>query len=181
MTDALTGHTDYPGDIAGVARQQGAATVASCTVLTIPAPPSLNKLFKTNRGGQTRSKSLEYKNWLAEVSWQLREQLAQPGCDRVPGRVVVVVAVERVNMLADCDNFLKGVLNALVKQRAIDDDRFVTSATVVWAPMGNRQRQKARVLIVPATSSINFTFHPSPDGATGGWFINAPEGEDSGY
>lgn len=165
-----------PGAVsASGVRQQGGASAPPCTTLTIPAPPSVNKLFKNNRIGGGRSMTLDYKNWLAEVAWQIREQLAQPGCDRVPGRVVVIVAVERVNLLADCDNYLKGVLDALVKQRAIDDDRFVTSATVVWAPMGNRQRQKARILIVPATQSLTFNFHPSPDGATGGWFIDAPE------
>lgn len=165
-----------PGAVSvpGVRQRAGAKAPVSITTLTIPAPPSVNKLFKTLPGGR-RAKTREYKQWLAEVAWQIREQLAQPGCDRVPGRVIVIVAVERVNLLADCDNYLKGVLDALVKQRAIDDDRFVTSATVVWAPMGNRQRQKARVLIVPATQPLTFNFHPSEDGATGGWFIDAPE------
>lgn len=172
---ALLGEQD-PGAVSvpGV-RQRAGAQAPVCTTLTIPAPPSVNKLFKNNRVGAGRSKTLDYKNWLAEVSWRIREQLAQPGCDRVPGRVVIVVAVERVNLMADCDNYLKGILDALVKQRAIDDDRFVTSATVVWAPMGNRQRQKARILIVSALQPLNFNFHPSPDGATGGWFLDAPD------
>lgn len=175
---ALMGSQDsVAGHRLGVRQQAGgAAAVPACTTLTIPAPPSVNKLFKTLRGGG-RAKTRDYKNWLAECGWLIREQMALEGCDRVPGRVLVVITVERTNLLADCDNLTKATLDLLVAQKVIDDDRFVTATAIAWGPMGNRQRPKARIAIMPA-HPITMTFHPSPDGATGGWFIDAPEGEE---
>ena len=159
-------------------RQRAGASAPVCTTLTIPAPPSVNKLFKTLPGNR-RAKTRDYTNWLNECGWLVREQLTAEGCDPVPGRVVVLISVERTNMLADCDNLTKATLDLLVKMKVIDDDRFVTATAITWAPMGNRQRPKARIAIMPAVAH-RLNFHPHTDGATGGWFIDAPEGEDCG-
>jgi len=168
---ALMGDQD-PGAVSvpGV-RQRAGAQAPVCTTLTIPAPPSVNKLFANRRGG--RFKTPEYKHWLAECGWLIREQLTSVGCDPVPGRVVVLITVERTNLLADCDNLTKATLDLLVKMKVIDDDRFVTATAITWGPMGNRQRPKARIAIMPAVAHT-LNFHPSPDGATGGWFLDAP-------
>lgn len=153
-------------------RQQAGAKAPVCTTLTIPAPPSVNKLFKTLPDGR-RAKTRDYKQWLDECGWLVREQLTQPGCDPVRGRVVIIITVERTNLLADCDNLTKATQDLLVKMKVIDDDRFVTGTAIVWGPMGNRQRPKARIAIMPAVAHT-LHFHPSPDGATGGWFLDAP-------
>lgn len=158
----------------GVRQRVGAASCAAptCTTLTIPAPPSVNGLFANRAKG--RFKTPAYKAWLDEAGWMIREQLP----DRVPGRVVVVIGVERASLMADIDNRCKAVLDLLVACKVIDDDRWVTGIALAWMPQGRRRTPQCRILIMPA-EPLSLNFHPSPDGATGGWFIDAPnEGED---
>lgn len=178
---ALMGSQD-PGAVSvpGVRQQVGAPGVAvlTCTTLTIPAPPSVNKLFKSlmPRGGKPggRAKTTEYKSWLKEAGWMVREQLACVGCDAVPGRVVITISVERESLLADIDNRCKAILDLLVEAKVIEDDRWVVGLAASWAPRGNARVPRARIAIMPAVAHT-LDFHPSADGATGGWFINAPQ------
>ena len=149
-------------------RQRAGAKAPVCTTLTIPAPPSVNKLFK-NLPGRGRAKTKDYKSWLAEAGWMVREQMV----DAVPGRVVVTISVERDNLLADIDNRCKAVLDLLVECKVIEDDRWVVGLAACWAPRGNARVPRARIAIMPATAHT-LDFHPSADGATGGWFISAP-------
>lgn len=173
---ALMGTQD-PGAVSvpGVRQQVGASGVAvpTCTTLTIPAPPSVNKLFKSlmPRGGKPggRAKTTEYKSWLAEAGWMVREQMA----DRVPGRIIVTISVERESLSADIDNRCKAILDLLVATKIIDDDKWVVGLAASWAPRGNARVPRARIAIMPAVAHT-LNFHPSPDGATGGWFLDAP-------
>lgn len=164
-------------------RQRAGASAPVCTTLTIPAPPSVNKLFKSlmPRGGKPggRAKTKDYKDWLKEAGWMVREQLACVGCDPIAGRVVVTISVERESLLADIDNRCKAILDLLVESKAIEDDRWVVGLAACWAPRGNARVPRARIAIMPATAHT-LDFHPSPDGATGGWFINAPGEEPDG-
>lgn len=164
-----------PGAVsASGVRQQGGASAPPCTTLTIPAPPSVNKLFKNlmPRGGKPggRAKTRDYKNWIAEATWLIREQLP----DAVPGRVIVTISVERESLLADIDNRCKAILDLLVASKVIDDDRFVVGLAASWAPRGNARVPRARIAIMSAADHT-LNFHLSDDGATGGWFIDAPE------
>jgi crossover junction endodeoxyribonuclease RusA len=154
-------------------RQRAGAQAPVCTTLTIPAPPSVNNLFSNSVRG--RFKTPKYKAWLQEAGWRLREQTP----DRVPGRVVVMIGVERTNLRADLDNQAKAVLDLLTAHHVIDDDRFITGLVLAWMPQGNHREPIARVMIRPA-EPITLNIHPHADGATGGWFIDAPEGEDCG-
>ena len=43
-----------------------------------------------------------------------------------------------------------------------------------WMPQGNHRTPRARLMVRPA-DPMTLNFHPSPDGATGGWFLDAPE------
>lgn len=149
-------------------RQYAGASAPVCTTLTIPVPPSVNKLFANRAGG--RFKTREYKDWLSEAAWMIREQLPDP----VPGRIVVLISAERESLSADIDNRVKAILDLLVKSKVIDDDRFVTGVAVSWAPRGRGRTARARIAIMPAVAH-RLEFHPSEDGATGGWFLNAPE------
>ena len=55
--------------------------------------------------------------------------------------------------------------------------RFVTGLVMAWMPQGNHREPIARVMIRPA-EPVTLNFHPTQDGATGGWFIDAPEGDE---
>jgi Holliday junction resolvase RusA-like endonuclease len=163
------------GRVPVVARQQvGAAPpVPACTTLTLPVPPSVNNLFSNSVRGRFRTP--KYKAWLAEAGWKLREQLPDP----IMGRVVIIIGVERSNLRADLDNMTKALLDLLTWHKVIEDDRFVTGLVMAWMPQGKRREPIARVMIRPA-DPVTLNFYPAPDGATGGWFIDAPEGEDIG-
>jgi len=159
--------------VSGVRQQAGVPPGASaCTTLTIPAPPSVNNLFSNSVRG--RFKTPAYKAWLAEAGWTVREQMTRDGCDRVPGRVVIVMGVERASLRADLDNTAKAAIDLLVLHKVIDDDRFVTGLVLAWMPQGNHRTPRARIMVRPA-DPMTLNFHPSPDGATGGWFLDAPE------
>lgn len=176
--DAL--HTNTGADFRPGVRQQGAVPAASCTTLTIPAPPSVNELFANGKPGKTgRFKTPKYKAWLSEAGWMIREQMLSEGNAPIMGRIVVILGVERLSLAADIDNRAKAVLDLLVAQKVIEDDRYVTGIVLAWMPQGTRRTPLARIMIRPA-EPLTLNFHPAPDGATGGWFIDAPEGEDSG-
>lgn len=181
ITEAVVADHDALQQIHGrspaVARQQvGVAQNApACTTLTIPAPPSVNNLFSNSVRG--RFKTPKYKAWLAEAGWRIREQMTAEDCNRVPGHVVIVMGVERSSLRADLDNTCKAAVDLLVAQHVIDDDRFVTGLVLAWMPQGKHREPIARVMIRPA-EPVTLNFHPAPDGATGGWFIDAPENEE---
>lgn len=159
-------------------RQRGAASAAPCTTLTIPAPPSVNELFANGKPGKTgRFKTPKYKNWLSEAGWMIREQMLSEDNAPIMGRVVVILGVERLSLASDIDNRAKAVLDLLVAQKVIEDDRYVTGMVLAWMPQGNHRIPQARVMIRPA-EPLTLNFHPTPDGATGGWFIDAPGEED---
>lgn len=179
-------HPDTEGLRALGVRQQGAALLAPCTTLTIPAPPSVNELFANAKPSKTggparagRFKTPKYKNWLSEAGWMVREQMLRDDNTPMAGRVIVILGVERLSLAADIDNRCKAILDLLVAQRVIEDDRFVTGVVLAWMPQGNHRTPLARIMIRPA-EPLTLNFHPAPDGATGGWFIDAPGEEDDG-
>ncbi|KAB2656292.1 RusA family crossover junction endodeoxyribonuclease [Brucella tritici] len=142
---------------------------------TMPTPPSANHLFK-NVKGVGRVKSAHYDEFIRMGVAAIRRQ----GVKHVPGHVLAIIGVERMSARADIDNRLKATLDAIVKAEVIEDDRFVTGIALVWLPKANGL---SHVSILPV-QTLDLTFHPSQDGASGGWFINAPSltgDNDDGY
>lgn len=176
-----TVNQDSGCDIALGMRQQGGVSALPCTTLTLPMPPSVNNLFKTLPGGG-RGKTRDYKKWTLEAAVELK--LQKPA--RVPGRVLITIACERESEASDIDNRIKALLDLLVQpglkreDRAhgvIDDDRYVTGLAISWAPRGRGRAPRARVAIMPV-AEVTAVFHPTADGATGGWFLDALHGEE---
>lgn len=152
------------------AGEGGALPVPSSVTLTLPVPPSVNKMFKniySKRGGRADSKA--YVDWKGHASWMLRSQHPP----HIDGRVLAVVSVERGNAHADIDNRIKALFDVIVREGVIDDDSLITGFCVAWAPKADLL---ARIMLVPV-GTYDFTFHPAADGATGGWFLNAPPPE----
>lgn len=96
------------------------------TVLEIPIPPSTNNMF-VNVKGRGRVKSTEYRKWRDAAGWFIQSQ-PHP---KVPGKVNITIEVRRGR--GDIDNRVKPVLDLLVLNRLIDDDRHVESVTARWA------------------------------------------------
>jgi Holliday junction resolvase RusA-like endonuclease len=143
------------------------------TFITIPAPPSTNALF-FNVKGRGRAKSVAYKAWIDEAGWKLKAQ--SPAA--VPGRVVVVIGIERDNSLSDIDNRSKALLDLLVAHKIIKDDRYVTALAMAWAAKADGL---ARIAVLPA-HDLTLNLITAADGGSGGWFIKPPnEQEPANY
>lgn len=178
MTAALTLSDATP---ASEVRQQTGATPPAPVCISLPVPPSLNNAF-ANVPGKGRIKSKAYTRWIDEAAVEFRAQSP----DAVPGRVIVSVCFERDNLQADVDNRVKPLLDFLVqpgrtKKARVDgviaDDKLITAHLVCWSPRSTAHTARARIAIWPV-GPLTARFHPSPDGATGGWFTDAPSEEE---
>ncbi len=138
------------------------------TFITIPSPPSVNALYR-NLPGRGRVKTGVYKDWAGHAGWTLKSQNPAP----VPGRVVIVIGIERRNGAADIDNRAKAILDLLVAHKVIKNDNLVTAIAMAWAAKGT---DLARVAVMPATD-LTLDLLLATDGASGGWFLKAPEQE----
>lgn len=123
--------------------------------------------------GVGRCRTKLYDDWIHEAGWRLRAQRPQ----KVPGRVMLLLAVERSWDTADIDNRVKALIDLLVKHDVIDDDSNVVGFAAAWAP---KRDDDARLLIFPA-QSCTVQFQLTADGAHGGWFLlteaSQPEGD----
>jgi Holliday junction resolvase RusA-like endonuclease len=111
-------------------------------VLTLPYPISVNAMFGQAPGRQ-RFLTKEYADWRERATAALHRQ--KPG--RLTGPVILTLTVEDRGR-SDIDNLNKGVLDLLVKERVIEDDRrqIVRSVCTSWGSSGN---DGVRVEITP--------------------------------
>lgn len=133
---------------------------------TMPTPPSANHLFK-NVKGVGRVKASHYDDFIRMGVAAIRRQ----GVEAIPGRVIVIASVERMSDQADIDNRMKAMLDAIVKAKIIDDDRFVTWLPINWLPAANGLSHIAIYPVQPMT----LEFYPSQDGASGAVIVRAPQ------
>ena len=80
-------------------------------------PPSLNNAYVTI--GRKRIKSRRYRKWLAQSGWEILSQRA--GCVGGPWAIDIALPA---NLRGDPDNRIKGILDVLVRQGVVDDDKF---------------------------------------------------------
>lgn len=139
--------------------------------LYVPMPPSVNRIWRRGTNGNMH-RSAEYRDWLGHAGWVLRSQRPR----RVAGRVVILVAIERVDKRADIDNRVKALFDLLQQEKIIRDDKLIVGFAASWAPAASGL---ARLLIIPA-ADVSVAFKLASDGATGGWFIGANEDLDDG-
>lgn len=144
---------------------EGASHPSPAVTFTIPTPPSANHLFR-NVKGVGRVKAKHYDDFIRMAVTAIRRQAVT----RVSGRVVAIFGVERMSDRADIDNRLKAMLDAIVEAKIIEDDRFVTAIAISWLPSANGM---SHVRLLPV-QRLDVTFHPSQNGASGGWFDSAP-------
>lgn len=144
----------------------GCVGPATVTVVHVPVPPSVNKLFR-NVPGKGRAKTREYRDWQAVARRELRRQ--KPTF--FDGKVVILITVERHDKSSDIDNRVKALLDAL-KGIVIVDDKHVVAFATCWAP---KDIGVARIAVMPACD-LGLTFRLHADGGSGGWFLNPPNG-----
>lgn len=148
--------------------RQGCGAQEAITFITIPVPPSVNALYR-NVAGRGRVKTAAYKDWAGHAGWVLKSQHPEP----VPGRVVIVLGIERASAASDIDNRIKAIFDLLVAHKIIRNDNLVTAFATAWAPKGCGQ---ARVAVLPA-HDLTLQLLVAADAATGGWFIKPPHQE----
>lgn len=135
---------------------------------TMPTPPSANHLFK-NVKGVGRVKTKHYDDFVRMGVADIRRQ--QVG--HIDGRIIAVIGVERMSGSADIDNRLKAMMDTIVEAEVIEDDSLVTAIAITWLPKANGL---SWVRLLPV-QKLDLTFYPSHDGASGGFFPNAPSTE----
>lgn len=98
-------------------------------VLTLPFPPSMNRLWRVPAGGGKPYRSDRYRTWIRAAGNELKAQ--RPG--RVAGPFAIVVEIGRPDRRKrDADNALKAVLDLLEAHRVIDNDSLQRRTTVQW-------------------------------------------------
>lgn len=107
------------------------------TTIFLPRPPSLNNIY-VNVHKRGRVKTEEYRTWLRAASNDIAAQKPL----KVPGEVEITVAIGPRR--GDLDNRIKPILDCLVVNGVIDDDKNVTAITARWAT-----EDGARVTITP--------------------------------
>ncbi len=98
--------------------------------VTLPLPPSTNRLFFNARGkgGRGRIKTALYRRWSNNAVLSIFAQV--PAAKRIGGAVSLSICVPS-GMRGDIDNRLKATIDALVKSNRIDDDKHVHSITIL--------------------------------------------------
>lgn len=95
------------------------------TVL-LPVPPSVNRAFR-NVAGKGRVKTRDYRQWRRNAVLSIFAQVT--ASRRIGGRVRITINLPSKTK-GDIDNRIKGLLDALVDSRRIDDDKNVAQITV---------------------------------------------------
>lgn len=110
-------------------------------VLDLPQPPSLNRIWRSQRGQVT--KSSDYKRWQKTADDMLLELGQLRGVKPIVGKFAAVIVVKRSRV--DLDNNAKAVLDFLQSRNFIIDDKLCEELTLRWgdAPTGCRVTLKA--------------------------------------
>ena len=95
--------------------------------LTLPIAPSVNRLWRIS--GKRMYKSPEYKAWLDEAGWMVKQQTRQT----IDGEYAIHIRALRSNRRRDLDNLLKATSDLLVSMKVVEDDSQCVALAAEWA------------------------------------------------
>ena len=99
--------------------------------ISIPYPPSANRLWTRTRKGMRRSDS--YNRWLDTAGWKLIGQKPK----RITGRYKIsILAVRPDNRIRDLDNILKPISDLLQTHKVIRNDSDCEMLCARWVTAG---------------------------------------------
>ena len=123
--------------------------------LTLPFPPSVNKIWKWVRRQPGRGSNLdearwrvarsgEYQLWLKACDGCVLEQLGIPAYRRtIPGRYTITVTLCITRWKScDQDNTLKGISDLLQRSRVISDDKNAWITMVSWGQVDGSHKDR---------------------------------------
>lgn len=106
----------------------GGALIQVAVHLTLPYPPSANRLWRYVGGRAI--KSADYRRWLEEAAWRVVEQKPQ----RLRGRYCLSIhACPPDHRRRDVDNLIKPLSDALAQAGVVADDCLAQSVFAEWA------------------------------------------------
>lgn len=111
-------------------------------VLDLPAPVSVNRIWRKTKAGVI--KSAAYESWIRRADAMLLELRQIKGIKPIVGKFDALIVVKRSNL--DLDNNSKCVLDFLQNRNFIVNDKFCEELTLRWgdAPTGCRVTVRAR-------------------------------------
>lgn len=95
-------------------------------ILKLPVPPTTNNLFMTV--GRKRVRSKRYRTWLDQAGWELQRQ--RVGCIGGPWEADIALPA---GLRGDTDNYIKPLLDLLVKHQVVDDDKHCRRVSIAKA------------------------------------------------
>ena len=110
--------------------EQWPRTAQSKIKLDLPFPVTLNRLWIRSSTTGKPVRAPRYQQWLNAAGIEINRQ--RPGCIKGPYRIRIVLG-RPDRRKRDNDNLAKGVLDALVTHRVIDDDSLGVSTTIEWS------------------------------------------------
>jgi crossover junction endodeoxyribonuclease RusA len=111
--------------------------------LTLPLPPSVNRLWRTGRGRLYRS--AEYAAWRNEAIWSIKLQARGAS---IAGPYSIAVEFQRPDRRRrDLDNLLKALSDALVDAGVLEDDSDAQEIRLCWRGTG----RSCEVILAPAS------------------------------
>lgn len=105
--------------------------------LDLPAPPSVNRLWKIGKNKGTGKgrlyRSPEYTRWILEAGLVLLTQKPKLSPKGISGPYSMILRLKPKNSgLADADNYLKATSDLLQAHNIIENDRLCRKLLVLW-------------------------------------------------
>jgi crossover junction endodeoxyribonuclease RusA len=97
--------------------------------LTLPYPPSANRLWRAVNGRNIKSR--EYRDWMTEAYAAVLQQYTRP---HLPGDYRMTINADRPDRRRrDLGNILKAAEDALVHCGVVQDDSMAQGITLAWS------------------------------------------------
>lgn len=103
-------------------------------ILDLPAPPSVNQVWRASHKNRRFYKDKTYRAWIMEAGKLWLVQRAKLKLKSITGEFLVTIIVsEKFYGKRDLDNFAKATLDLLKSLQITADDRHCRKLVVIWA------------------------------------------------
>lgn len=108
------------------------------TVLDLPCPPSVNRIWRNNGKNGTVSRAREYTDWIKQADMAMLVDCAMRGRRVIEGPFSARIEVKRPGPNSDIDNRIKAVLDYAQSRGFIANDKHLVSVTACWSDVSER-------------------------------------------